>query len=619
MPFREVHYRWEWTLQAPPEALWPLVADTNRFNHDAGLPAVRRRPGEGASLSDGRRRLRFVHLGLTIEWEEEPFEWVRPQRFGVVRRYLNGPIAEIRVLADLSSRPEGGSHLVYQVWAEPRTLTGLLAIPLQIGWVSRRRFASIFRRYDALAVRRDPPLEPAGRPRFAPGGRARLTQAQDALVNQGAPSELVARLADLIQRADDLALTRIRPYALADAWGTPRRAMLELCLLATRIGLLDFRWDLLCPLCRGAGQSSASLGDIRSQVHCESCHIDFSVNFDHSVELTFQPNPSIRQVERMEFCVGGPQVTPHIVAQQILPPGDQRMLTLPLEEGRYRIRSPQLPGGQFALVAPDGAPEATLRPAAAGWPQEELRLGRMPALRLENATQSRQVIILERLAWSDQAATAADVTVLQRFRDLFAREVLRPGEQISVGSLTIVFTDLRDSTRLYQEIGDATAFGTVLSHFDVLRETIAAEDGALVKTIGDAVMAVFRRPASALRAILHAQRLLASPRGTLRPLRLKAGIHAGPCIAITLNERLDYFGSTVNIAARLGGLSSGQEAIISSAVRNDPEVAELLGMAESPYTAEPMEATLKGFGAERFSLWRVAQSPTGPGAEAKTS
>ena len=139
---------------------------------------------------------------------------------------------------------------------------------------------------------------------------------------------------------------------------------------------------------------------------------------------------------------------------------------------------------------------------------------------------------MERMAWSDQAATAAEVTALQVFRDLFSNEALRPGEQISVGTLTVLFTDLRGSTQLYREIGDAPAFGRVMTHFDVLREAIRCEEGALVKTIGDAVMAVFRRPAGALRAILKAQATLADPPDGLRPLMLKVGIHSGPCIAV---------------------------------------------------------------------------------------
>ncbi|MBI3325567.1 MAG: adenylate/guanylate cyclase domain-containing protein, partial [Nitrospinae bacterium] len=248
--------------------------------------------------------------------------------------------------------------------------------------------------------------------------------------------------------------------------------------------------------------------------------------------------------------------------------------------------------------------------SAHGWPHAELSLAPTPTLQLENSTEGEQLFILERMAWNDQAATAAEVTALHLFRDLFAEEAWRPGEQISVGSLAVLFTDLRGSTRLYREIGDAVAFGHVMNHFDVLREAIAAEGGALVKTIGDSVMAVFRRPVASLRAVLRAQQALASPPEGGRPLLLKAGIHYGPCIAVTLNDRLDYFGSTVNTAARLESLSSGGDVIISAAVRVDPEVAELLAQADDTHRTEPFEAMLKGFDEERFELWRVALGAT---------
>jgi adenylate cyclase len=169
----------------------------------------------------------------------------------------------------------------------------------------------------------------------------------------------------------------------------------------------------------------------------------------------------------------------------------------------------------------------------------------------------------------------------------------------------VLFTDLRNSTRLYREIGDATAFGRVMNHFDILRKVIAENDGAVVKTIGDAIMAVFRSPAAGLRAMLEVQHSLAHPGENGVPMELKAGLHTGPCIAVTLNDRLDYFGSTVNAAARLEGLSSGKDVIVSHAVFEDSEVQELL--EKENLSAEVFDMSLKGFDDERFELWRVAR------------
>lgn len=608
MAYREFHYRWEYDLKASPEELWPFVADTNRFNRDTGVPAVEVAGGDKAGKKgEGIRRLSLSKFGVRVEWEEEPFEWIRPYRFGVVRRYLKGPVAEMRVQAELKPQDAGGTHLVYQVWAQPKSALGLTAIPIQIGFLSKRSFAQAFRRYDQLAASGQKlPFQPSP-VAFTEGGRERLRALTDKLIEQGAESDIVRKLSELIEQADDLTLARIRSHALADYWSFPRKRVLEVCLWATRIGLLDLQWDLLCPHCRGAAASSRSLTGISAHVYCGSCDVDFTVNFDNTTELTFRPNPSIRQIEAREFCIGGPQVTPHIVAQQLLDAKETKELKLPLEEGRYRLRARAVPGELYLQVREGGLPEATLRATEEGWPVNELVLDTNPRLRLENETGEESLFSLERTSWSDQAATAAEVTALQIFRDLFSNEALRPGEQISVGSLTVLFTDLKDSTRLYREIGDAPAFGSVMGHFDVLREAIASEDGALVKTIGDAVMAVFRRPAGAMRAILKAQKRLANPPAGMRPLKLKVGIHAGPSIAVTLNDRLDYFGCTVNMAARLEGLSTGEDVVISNAVYIDPEVSEMLSGPDCHMTATAFDQLLKGFDEESFMLWRVRE------------
>ncbi len=603
MAYREFHYRWEYQLKSDPERLWSFVADTNRFNRDTGVPSVAE--GEGKQrLRNARRRLRLSFLGLPVEWEEQPFEWIRPSRFGVTRTYIKGPVAELRVLAELEPQTGGGTHLTYQVWAQPKTLLGFIVIPLQIGQISARKFATAFRRYDqTVATEEVSSVEEAG-PELSPVIRDRIEAIEARLTAEGVTPEIARRLTDFVEHADDFSVARIAPYLLADDWGESRRAVLEACLRATRAGLLDLRWDLLCPLCRGPQESESSLSDVSTKVHCETCRIDFTVNFDRFVEITFRPNASVRTVDVKNYCIGSPERTPHVVAQQLLAAHTTRSVSLPLEVGRYRLRVLELSGELLLTVDDNGASSGTVS-VAHDITGPELHLASPATLNLENNSDAEHLFMLERLSWSDQAATAAEVTALQIFRDLFSSEALRPGDQISVGTLTVLFTDLRNSTRLYRDIGDATAFGRVMNHFDVLKRAIAEADGALVKTIGDAVMGVFRNPAAALTAMLRAQEELASPPEGTAPLTLKAGIHIGPCIAVTLNERLDYFGSTVNMAARLEGLSTGNDVVISAAVYNDPEVRKLLnstGLQAAPFVME-----LKGFDEERFDLWRVVR------------
>lgn len=604
-------YQWQWQMKASPAALWPYVADTNRFDRDAGLPAYEAETFDANRPISRRRRLAVRFLGVPLVWEEEPFEWIRPFRFGVTRHYDSHPLVPLRKMkidARLTPLPEGGTLLDYKVTVWPRGVLGRLAVPVGVGLLYRQRFGAVFRRYDDLASAGQSFLDvPGKRVVLAPGAAERLAHFEQQLVAEGFDPALVRRLLVFLREGDDLDVDRIRPYVLADHWRVPRQPLLELCLVATRLGLLDAHWDMLCPSCRGASHSTPHLGEVGETVHCEACNLDYRAEFDKSVELTFRPNPSIRHVpEQLEFCTAGPEAMPHIVAQLLVEP-DQTVTAEPvLVNGRYRLRTFTIPGSQNVLVDEAGERQIVVEARPDGVTPPEACLVPIPALTLANETDSPQLFVLEEMAWSDQAATAADVTMLQKYRDLFATEALRPGDQLAVGTLTILFTDLCDSTRLYKEIGDALAFGLVLSHFEVLQEAVEAEGGVLVKTIGDAVMAAFRRPVAALRAVYAAQmRLHTMPVGNEnRQLRLKAAVHHGAVIAVNLNGRLDYFGSTVNIASRLEKFASGGDIIISESVYNDPEVRALLANPQE-FPAEPFRESLKGFDEALFALWRL--------------
>jgi class 3 adenylate cyclase len=174
--------------------------------------------------------------------------------------------------------------------------------------------------------------------------------------------------------------------------------------------------------------------------------------------------------------------------------------------------------------------------------------------------------------------TAKRMLTNQTFRDVYKADNLDIDQRLKITSLTFLFTDLKGSTALYERVGDLAAFDLVRAHFRALLEIINAEKGAVVKTIGDAVMATFIRPEHALVAGLRmraAMDALNVERGT-GDLVVKIGIHEGPCLAVMLNERQDYFGQTVNIAARVQGLATSQAIHITGPVIDAPAVAALL-------------------------------------------
>jgi class 3 adenylate cyclase len=204
-------------------------------------------------------------------------------------------------------------------------------------------------------------------------------------------------------------------------------------------------------------------------------------------------------------------------------------------------------------------------------------------------------IKLERVDWARAAATAHHVSLLPEFRRQFAREVLRPGLTLRIARVALLFTDLTGSTELYTRVGDARAFEVVQSHFELLAKVVERHQGGIVKTIGDAVMAAFMTEENAVRAAIDMHRELAAFREQYHEdLRLKIGVHAGACYAITANGVLDYFGQTVNVAARLQGAAGGGEVVMAKGLS---DAARERGWLGTDYPSEHFQAELKGLAA----------------------
>jgi class 3 adenylate cyclase len=216
-----------------------------------------------------------------------------------------------------------------------------------------------------------------------------------------------------------------------------------------------------------------------------------------------------------------------------------------------------------------------------------------------NELPTEALVVVERETWRDQAATAALVTSLQDFRDLFPAEAVAPGEEIGITSLAVLFTDLKGSTQLYERLGDPKAFSFVQNHFRYLVETVSSHKGGVVKTMGDAVMATFASGKDALEAAVEMQKGWAAFRrghGDHSEVTLKVGLHQGAAIAINNSGKLDFFGTTVNMAARVQAKSDGDDVVFTQAIEDDPQVQAYL--ASEGGRRETMTVALKGLGGE---------------------
>ena len=203
------------------------------------------------------------------------------------------------------------------------------------------------------------------------------------------------------------------------------------------------------------------------------------------------------------------------------------------------------------------------------------------------------------------------------FREIFESETLSLRESLQIKQVCIMFTDIKGSTELYDRFGDSVAYGLIRDHFDILFGSIERNDGVVVKTIGDAVMASFRSPRNGVAAALSihdAFEIFNRRKGIRNEIRVKIGLHAGSTIMVNLNNRVDYFGQTVNMAARVQGVAQNDEVIISDAIRQDEESVQVLRAQMESVTKRVV--TLKGISTPQtvyrlnFARNRLTQNAT---------
>ena len=558
-----------------PETLWLAVSDTDAFDRDTGLPPARyryepRESGPPAAVAEAR-------LGpFGTEWDEAPLAWEAPQRLAVERRFRRGPVtrysAELRIFGD-----GAGARLEHSVELETRDAVGaLLARPLLA--VARARVERGYRQAEKRAralpqngARGDlaevPPASIAGVARFVDALEALQTHTED-------EPAIAAHLAALIEHAPRASLARMRPYDVADAWNLPREHVVAAMLGAARAGLLTLFWTIVCPRCRVPRAAVQALSALGPTVHCEICGITFAGDFDRNVELTFEVPSSAGKPEAGGPRPLRPQAARQILAQRSIEAGGTAAFDVVLRPGAYVVQVLPDRIARFTVEEDAGAAalDARIGSARVSAGASVVRAGTV-RLQISNTSADDAVVRVVEAELSRSMATAARVTALQVFRDLFPDEVFADGVQGAIRSLTFVCSEVVGLDQLAADFGDAHAARIVRSTLDALREPIVSGRGAIVKTSGDGLTAVFAEPCDAVEAALRFGEAAA-------PLELRIALDRGPCVALTANGRLDYFGATVNHAARLARAARAGELLLTNVLAEDPRVSELLPTAE---------------------------------------
>lgn len=551
-------------VNAPADKVWPFIADTDRMNRRLGLQGVKYTP---IAKDEARRTpARFVAEtrlgGFFTRYEERPWEWTWSRGLAVRRDFQGSPISYLDVSWRLSPRDDGGCTVHVRVEAEPRTQ---LLRPV-VWWNLRatvRGFHALVQEIETHVARGSPSPFLTPRAQANPDALARCLKSIEAA---GVSAALAARLGTLIQDASDADCVRLRPFELADAWGEDRRAVLVAFLHAVPAGLFEMRWSLVCPSCRTAAAEVPTLQDISTSGHCDQCDIAFETELDRAVEASFRPAPAVRTVPELMFCAAGPARTPHVLVQANVEVGQARELLAPPLPGQYSIFAR---GGARARVEVDvnGATQASLTLKGDSFAQPGVTVAPWATITVLNESGAPRHVKIERREYASAAVTAHYLTTVPEFRALFSKDLLKRGTPLKVSRVSLLFTDLTGSTALYASVGDAAAFRFVDDHFDVLRSAVTAAGGTVVKTMGDAVMAAFIDDATCARAAfacLEAFDTFRKATPHAEATALKLGVHGGPCYVVTANGSLDFFGQTVNVAARLQSLAASGEVVLQA-------------------------------------------------------
>ena len=409
------------------------------------------------------------------------------------------------------------------------------------------------------------------------------------------PAPLIEKLARHLEEATDDGLFRMNPIEWAAQNGTPETTAVDLFLHATHTGILDFAWGVLCPGCAGFRTANAGLRALSEKMECPMCRLPNGGSVGDDIEVAFTVNPAIRHIrfhdpDTLDYSKDGPSMFashfagrgPAIadllksftVAAGRLRADETLEIEIEIPEGKWFLVVPELHAGTAFETSPSGVASPVFEILEHAVIAPSPRPGKT-RIKLRNRVASGVGWMIFPDPHSSGASnmqrpadrpflTGRQLIASQTFRDLFRAESLPSEIGLEVKSLSMLFTDLKSSTQMYERIGDLRAFELVRQHFDVLRTIVAENGGAMVKTIGDAVMATFHEPSRAIAAAVDMHDRVGQVGAG--ELLLKIGVHDGACIAVQLNERLDYFGQTVNIAARVQNLAEAGEIVVTETV-----------------------------------------------------
>jgi len=572
---KPVHYFFIIDVEKPLDEVWTGVSDTSRINEAAGLSRMYFTERDGKRY--GRNRL----LGfITQEWEEIPWEWHYGNDIIAERIYSRGIAEYVRFHLLLEPLSDRSTRLYMHFGWIPRNSIGRALLHVAQKRIEKRFTRAIHKLMEEEPEKAEVSLLPE-KLSFAtinirqssPVDHSRIENIKKRMLEEEIPADIVDRLINHILQAPDSDLYRIRPKKLGSFFNIDESTLLNVMLHATRKGLLNLSWDIVCPHCRGVRERVNHLWDVPKNSACEVCQIDFDTGSQNSIEITFHPNPEVREVEEILYCSAEPSKKPHIKFQKSLQPGEDHSFNFNMDPGRYRLRIQGRKTYNMLDIIQNMQPDNIYWNDVSE--NKFFESGPVPSVQIENNNSVTHAFIIEENQEDREVLRPRDIFNYQDFHDLFSEEALSAGLSIDVGIQNIVFADMVRSSELYKREGNSRAFSMVREFFRISHDIAKKHKGAIIKTMGDAVMLSFNQPIDALKASMDFIRKFDGS-NSRAPFTTRVTLNRGPCLAVNLNSSIDYFGHPVNIAAKLQNYTGSGQVSITNDILDDTTVEEYL-------------------------------------------
>ena len=333
-----VRISWDFSLPTHDLALaWEVFSDTDRLNRSASLGfAYTAQQEDGGTVS---HKGQLQRVGMKIRWDEEPFEFEAPHWFRITRRFHNGPASKAVAELRLEEEPEG-IRLRYQVAVTARNRLTYPIVYLDTHTSLKPALQGALNQATQHIIDQTRPWGSTPPP-LSDAAIARISRLRHMAIGPG--------LIQLLETGDVRAQNRMRPLALAAEWKVDPETAVEEFVTATQKGILQLHWDLLCPACNGPKTRLERLDLAPDQPICTTCNIAYDGTFPDSVEVTFSPDPGIRDIQTPIDCVLSPHHTPQVIAQSRLFPGKEVQWKGTLEPGSYWIETSPNSGGGASI------------------------------------------------------------------------------------------------------------------------------------------------------------------------------------------------------------------------------------------------------------------------------